>query len=158
MVDIVGVAMFHSIDDLKEGIFDTGGMPSVCEVVVDQVMEATSGTVIEEGGGVVIEFDVLVQGNDIGVFGEEVVDSALLFPAGRLVHDFQRQLTRAIAIDDTEDSAKAAMSEKLLNIEFIVDSSPQQPRFEMVDVRGDEHRFLPRGCGNDFVTGGGARV
>jgi hypothetical protein len=158
MVDVVRVAMIHSIDDLEEDGFDTGRIPSVCEVVVDQVVEATPGAAIEERGGVVIELDILVQGNDIGVFGEEVVDSALLFPAGRLVHDFQRQLTRAIAIDDTEDSAEAAVSEKLLDVEFIVDSSPQQPRFEMVDVRGDEHGFLPRGCGDDFVIGGGAIV
>ena len=57
-------------------------------MVVDEVVEVTSGTIIEKGCSVFAELDVLVQGNDIGVVGEEVVEGALLFPTGRIERDF----------------------------------------------------------------------
>lgn len=60
MIDVVRVAMIHGIDDLEEGGFNSGRVTSVCDVVVDQVVEAASGTIVEKGGGVVVEFDVLM--------------------------------------------------------------------------------------------------
>lgn len=60
MVDVVGVAIIHSIDDLEEDGLDASGIASVRSTTVDQVVETTSGAVIEEGGGVVAEFDVFV--------------------------------------------------------------------------------------------------
>ena len=141
MVDKVRMTVIYSIDDLEEGGLDASRIASVRSVIVDHVVEAPSGAIIEDGGGVVAEFDVLVQGDDVGVFGEEVVERALLFPLRRLVHDLQHQLTCVDDISGAEDGAVATVSEVLLDVEFIANLSPQQLRFELIDVRVDEHRF-----------------
>ena len=47
MIDVVGVAMFHSVNDLEEGGFDSGGIAGVCSVIVDHVVEAAPGAIIE---------------------------------------------------------------------------------------------------------------
>ena len=88
MVDVVRMAMIHSVDDLEEDGPDTRGIAGVRTAIANHVVEATPRAIIKEGGGVIVEFDVLVQGDDVGVVGEEVMEGALLFPAGRFVHDF----------------------------------------------------------------------
>jgi len=138
--------MVHGVDDLEEGRLDSGRIAGVCGVGVDQVVEASSGTVIEKGGSVLAELNVLVQRNDVGVMGEEVVDSALLFPVRRFQRDFQRQLTCVVSVGDAEDGAKGAMGNVLLDVKFVADISIQQLRFEYVDVRGDRHWSCRRRC------------
>ena len=135
------MAMIHSVDNLEEGGLDFSRITSVYGVIVDKVVEATPRAVVENGGGIVAQFDVLVQGDDVGVFGEEVMEGALLFPMGGLMHDLQHQLTRVDEISDAEDGAVATVSKILLDVEFITNLSPQKLRFKLLDVRGDEHRF-----------------
>lgn len=60
MVDVVRVAMIHSIDNLEEGGPDARRISSVRGASVDHVVETTPRTIIEEGGSVIAEFDVLV--------------------------------------------------------------------------------------------------
>ena len=140
MVDVVRVTMIYGIDDLEEGGLDSGAIAGVCEVVVDQVVKATSRAIIEEGRDVVAKFDVFVQCDDVWMVGEEVVEGALLFPTGRLEHDFQHKLaSSSVAAGNAEDSAVGAMGEVLLDVKVVGDLSTQQSRFEIVDVRGDGH-------------------
>ena len=47
MVDVVGVAMFHCVDDLEEGGLDSSGVAGICSVIVDHVVETTAGAVVE---------------------------------------------------------------------------------------------------------------
>ena len=141
MVDVVFVAMIHSIDDLEEDGLDARRITSVRRAVIDHVVEATPGAIIKEGSSVVAEFDVLVQSDDIGVLGEEVMEGALILPTGRFVHDFQHQLACVAAIGDAEDSAVATMSKVLFDVKFIAELPPQKLHFEFVDVRGDGHCF-----------------
>ena len=139
MVDVVRMAVIHSIDDLEEGGPDARRIASVRGSIVDHIMEATSRAVIEEGGSVITELDVLVQGNDVGVVGEEVMEGALLFPTGGFVHDLQHQLTSIAAVGNAEGSAVAPMSEVLFDVKVVVDLFSQQLKLKLVDVRGDRH-------------------
>ena len=138
--------MIHGVDDLEEGGLDPRRVAGVCGVSVDQVVEASSGAIIEKGGSVLAKLDVLVQRDDVGMMGEEVVDSALIFPVRRFQGDFQRQLTCVVSVGDAEDSAKGTMGDVLLDVKLIADLSIQQLRFEYVDVRGDRHCSCQRRC------------
>jgi len=138
--------MIHGVDDLEEGGLDSRRIAGVCGVGVDKVVEASSGAVIEKGGRVLAELDVLVQRDDVGVMGEEVVDSALIFPVRRFQRDFQRQLACVVSVGDAEDSAKGTMGDVLLDVKLVADISIQQLRFEYVDVRGDRHCSCRRRC------------
>ena len=60
MVDAIRVAVIHSIDDLEEDGPDARRVASVRGVIVDHFVETTSRAIIEEGGSVIAEFDVLV--------------------------------------------------------------------------------------------------
>lgn len=73
------------------------------------------------------------------MFGEEVVESALLFPTGRFVHDFQHQLTSVVAVRNAKDSAVAPVSKVLFDVKVIVNLFSQQLQFKLVDVRSDGH-------------------
>ena len=73
MVDVVGMAVFQPVDDLEEDGFDAGRVAGVCSVIVDQVVETTAGAVIEQRCSIVAELDVLVQGDDVGMVGQEIV-------------------------------------------------------------------------------------
>lgn len=87
--------------------------------------------------------------------GEEVVDSALLFPTGGVESDFQRQLTSVVSISDAEDGSEATVSEVFFDVELVANFSTQQLGFECVDVRCDGHRFCLRSRGRYVCRRGG---
>ena len=87
MVDEVVVAVFDGVDYLQENTFDGICVTGEHVGTADEMVEVRAIAVVKDDTSVVFEFGDGVQGDDVGVYWEGVVDDGLLTPAGGIRDD-----------------------------------------------------------------------